>query len=138
MPTKSWKNHPKKLHNYGSFFFSASQTALNRPELHFRFINSFIQPSLVASLPPTHPPKDHPTDKKLFVMQLFLKFRYSEKAKKFEKFSHFVLMLLSNIIVAFLQYLNLQHFLKILTLLWPIFTNLHQIEPIKFIKLAQI
>ena len=52
MPTKSWKNHPKQLHTYGSweFFFSAASTAQNSPELHFRFINSFIQPSLVESL----------------------------------------------------------------------------------------
>ena len=32
-------------------FFSAAPTAQNSPELHFRFINSFIQPSLVGSLP---------------------------------------------------------------------------------------
>ena len=34
----------------GSFFFSAAPTAQNSPELHFRFINSFIQPSRVGSL----------------------------------------------------------------------------------------
>ena len=34
----------------GSFFFSAAPTAQNNPELHFHFINSFIQPSLVGSL----------------------------------------------------------------------------------------
>ena len=34
----------------GSFFFSAAPTAQNSPEIHFRFINSFIQPSLVGSL----------------------------------------------------------------------------------------
>jgi hypothetical protein len=37
----------------GSFFFLQPQlpkTAQNSPELHFRFINSFIQPSLVGSL----------------------------------------------------------------------------------------
>ena len=52
MPTKSWKNHPKKLHTYGSwdFFFSAALTAQNSPELHFRFIFFFIQPSLLESL----------------------------------------------------------------------------------------
>ena len=52
LPTKSWKNHPKKLHTYGSweFFFSAAPTAQNSPELHFRFINSFIQSSLLRSL----------------------------------------------------------------------------------------
>ena len=46
------KNHPKKLHTSGSweFFFSAEPTAQNSPELHFRFINSFIQPSCVGSL----------------------------------------------------------------------------------------
>jgi hypothetical protein len=31
-------------------FFSAAPTAQNSPELHFRFIDSFIQPSLVGSL----------------------------------------------------------------------------------------
>ena len=31
-------------------FFSAAPTAQNSPELHFRFINSFIQPSRVGSL----------------------------------------------------------------------------------------
>ena len=31
-------------------FFSAAPTAQNSPELHFRFISSFIQPSLVGSL----------------------------------------------------------------------------------------
>ena len=31
-------------------FFSAAPTAQNSPELHFRFINSFIQPSFVGSL----------------------------------------------------------------------------------------
>ena len=48
LPTKSWKNHPQKLHMYGSleFFLSASLTAQNSPELHFCFINSFIQTSL--------------------------------------------------------------------------------------------
>ena len=42
----------KKLHIYGSweFFFSAAPIAQNSPELHFRFINSFIQPSLVGFL----------------------------------------------------------------------------------------
>jgi hypothetical protein len=33
-----------------AFFFSAAPTAQNSPELHFRFINYFIQPSLVGSL----------------------------------------------------------------------------------------
>ena len=52
MTTNSWKKHPKKLHTYGSweFFLSAALTAPNSPELHFRFINSFIQPSLVGYL----------------------------------------------------------------------------------------
>ena len=31
-------------------FFSAAPTAHNSPELHFCFIDSFIQPSLVGSL----------------------------------------------------------------------------------------
>jgi hypothetical protein len=54
LPTKSWKNLPKKLHTYGSWevFCSAAPTAQNSPELHFRFINSFIQPSLLGSLDP--------------------------------------------------------------------------------------
>ena len=34
----------------GSFFFSAAGTAQNSPELQFRFINSFIQLSLLRSL----------------------------------------------------------------------------------------
>ena len=40
---------------YGSweFFYSAALTAQNSPELHFRCINSFIQPSRVGSLDPT-------------------------------------------------------------------------------------
>ena len=52
MPTKSWKNHPQKLGTSRSleFFFSAAPTAKNSPELHFHFINSFIQPSLGESL----------------------------------------------------------------------------------------
>ena len=52
LPTKSWKNHLKKLHTYGCWevFFSAASTAQNSPELHFRFINSFIQSSLLRSL----------------------------------------------------------------------------------------
>ena len=52
LTTKSWKNHPKKLHTYGSWevFFSAAPTAKNSPELHFRFINYFIQPSRVGFL----------------------------------------------------------------------------------------
>ena len=36
-------------------FFSAAPTAQNSPELHFRFINSFIQPSLVGSLVSMYP-----------------------------------------------------------------------------------
>ena len=46
------EKHPKKLHTYGSWeiFFSAALTADNSPELHFCFINSFIQPSQVGSL----------------------------------------------------------------------------------------
>ena len=52
MPTKNWKKHLKKLHTYGSweFLFSAAPSARNSPELHFHFINSFIQPYLVGSL----------------------------------------------------------------------------------------
>ena len=51
-PTESWKNHLKKLHTYGSweFFFSTQ----NSPELHFCFINSFIQSSLLRSLGKPH------------------------------------------------------------------------------------
>ena len=52
LPTKSWKKHPKNLYTYGSWevFFSAALTAQKSPVLHFRLINSFIQPSLVGSL----------------------------------------------------------------------------------------
>ena len=51
---KTLKHHPKKLHTYGSWevFFSAAPTAKNSPELHFRFINYFIQSSLLRSLNP--------------------------------------------------------------------------------------
>ena len=35
-------------------FFSAAPTAQNRSELHFHFINSFIQPFLVGSIPTSH------------------------------------------------------------------------------------
>ena len=38
----------------GSFFLSAAPTAQNSPELHFYFINSFIQPSRVESLCAVH------------------------------------------------------------------------------------
>ena len=42
----------------GIFFFSAASTTQNSPELHFRLINSFIQPSRVGSLTATeHDPK---------------------------------------------------------------------------------
>ena len=34
----------------GRFFFSAAPTAQNSSELHFRCMNSFIQPSRVESL----------------------------------------------------------------------------------------
>ena len=46
---KSGKNHPKKLYTYGSWegFFSAALSAQNSPELHFRFIDSSIQLSVV-------------------------------------------------------------------------------------------
>ena len=48
---KELKKYPKNciLMADGSFF-SAALTAQNSPELHFHFINSFIQPSLVGSL----------------------------------------------------------------------------------------
>ena len=43
-PSKSWKNIPKSCFQLG-VFFSASQTAQNSQELHFRFMNSYIQPT---------------------------------------------------------------------------------------------
>ena len=46
---KKLKNPPQKV-AYLWQFFLAAQTAQNSPELHFRFINSFIQPSRVESL----------------------------------------------------------------------------------------
>ena len=49
---KKLKKPPKKvayLWQLGGFFL-CSPTAQNSPELHFRFINSFIQPSRVGSL----------------------------------------------------------------------------------------
>ena len=42
------------LWQLGVFFFSAAPTAQYGPGLHFRFINYFIQPSLVASLVQTN------------------------------------------------------------------------------------
>ena len=49
---KKLKKTPQKVaHNRPRpFFFSAAPTAQNSPELHFRFINSFIQWSLLRSL----------------------------------------------------------------------------------------
>ena len=49
---KKLKNHPKKLQTNGSWELFSLQppTAQNSHELQFRFINSFIQPSLVGSL----------------------------------------------------------------------------------------
>jgi hypothetical protein len=40
LPTKIWKNHPKKLHTHGSWddFFSAALTAQNSPELQFFYL----------------------------------------------------------------------------------------------------
>ena len=43
------------LVHLGGFFFSAAPTAQTSPEFHFRFINSFIQPSCVESLHFTYP-----------------------------------------------------------------------------------
>jgi hypothetical protein len=39
------------------FFFSAAPTAINSPELHFRFINSPIQSSVLKSVVETKQPK---------------------------------------------------------------------------------
>ena len=49
---KKLKKPPQKVPYLWQFavFFSAAQTAQNSPKLHFRFIKSFIQPSLVGSL----------------------------------------------------------------------------------------
>ena len=50
---KKLKKPPQKvayLWQSGGFFLSSSPTAQNSPDLHFRFIHSFIQPSLVGSL----------------------------------------------------------------------------------------
>ena len=46
------KNHPKKLHSYGSweFYFLCSPNCPKQPRTSFPFYNSFIQPSLVGSL----------------------------------------------------------------------------------------
>ena len=52
---KKLKKTPQKvayLVHLGGFFFSAARTAQTSPELHFRFINSFIQSSLLRSLVP--------------------------------------------------------------------------------------
>ena len=52
LPTKSCKNQPKKLHTYGSWevFFSAAPSAQTIPKLHFRFIDSPIQSSVLKSV----------------------------------------------------------------------------------------
>ena len=50
---KKLKKPPQKvayLWQLGIFFLSAAPTAPNSPELHFRFINYFIQPSLLGYL----------------------------------------------------------------------------------------
>ena len=51
---KKLKKPPQKvaylLSAFGRLFFSAAPTAQTSPELHFRFINSFIQSSLLRSL----------------------------------------------------------------------------------------
>ena len=51
-PQKVEKTTSKSCILNGSwdYFFSAAPTAQNSPELHFRFINSFIQSSLLRSL----------------------------------------------------------------------------------------
>ena len=51
-PQKVEKTTPKSciLMAVGRFFFSAAPTAQNSPELNFRFINFFIQSSLLRSL----------------------------------------------------------------------------------------
>ena len=51
-PKKVEKTTPESciLMAVGRFFFSAAPTAQNSPELYFRFINSFIQSSLLRSL----------------------------------------------------------------------------------------
>ena len=51
------KKPPQKvayLWQLGGFFFSAAPPAQNSPELHFRSINLFIQPSLLESLVGIH------------------------------------------------------------------------------------
>ena len=54
-PQKVEKTTPKSciLMAVGSFFLSAALTAQNSPELHYRFINSFIQSYLLRSLLPS-------------------------------------------------------------------------------------
>jgi hypothetical protein len=51
-PHKKFKKPPQKVACLWqlAFFFSAALTAQNSPELHFCFMNYFIQPSLVGSL----------------------------------------------------------------------------------------
>ena len=52
MTLRKLKNHPKSciLMAVGRVIFSAAPTAQNSPELHFRFINSFIQSPLLRFL----------------------------------------------------------------------------------------
>ena len=49
---KKLKKPPQKVAYFWQLgvFFSAAPTAQNSPELHFRFISSFIQSSLLRSL----------------------------------------------------------------------------------------
>ena len=47
---ENFKKLASKVANLWQFFFSAAPTAQNSPELHFRFINYFIQSSLLRSM----------------------------------------------------------------------------------------
>ena len=51
MSTKSWKNHPKKLHTYGSweFFFLCSPACPKQPRTSFLFYN-FFYPTISARI----------------------------------------------------------------------------------------
>jgi hypothetical protein len=65
---KNLKKPPQKVAYLWQLrvFFSAAPTAQNSPELHFRFINSFIPPSLVGSLL-LYMKKDQMYNRKLFL-----------------------------------------------------------------------
>ena len=99
---KNLKKHPKKLWQLGVFFFSAAPPAQTSPELHFRFINFSIQPSLLESLLKTNVLYfDSPTLKS--------KIRIFDCMLKCDLCMSFVRFFFSNLIKKFWVILRLSH-----------------------------